>query len=306
MGSLITNEELTIQLEHHIPSCTELNIISAFVTKPAISWLSKLTAINEPLISIVGRFTPQDFIAGASSIDAIRTCLNNGYKVKALNNLHAKIYQIDQNIIFTGSANLTGKGLALVDEGNLESCTQVEACELSKKFINKILEAATEITCDILDKMEAFIDEFSLGDNISVESSWPESVMSKVTDIFVSDFPLSKPGLEANAYIFNPALEFAIIEKNQSDFEIAKRLFKRSKAYLWLKGIVVGNDGRRDLGFGQLSRLLHDALSDDPAPYRCDIKELQANLYDYIVKYATDEIIVYVPGRRSQVLKLIK
>ena len=51
---------------------------------------------------------------------------------------------------------------------------------------------------------------------------------------------------------------------------------------------------------------VHDALCDDPAPYRRDIKGIQANMYEYLALYASDEIEIYVPGRRSQILKIIK
>jgi hypothetical protein len=64
--------------------------------------------------------------------------------------------------------------------------------------------------------------------------------------------------------------------------------------------------GERDLGFGQVSQLLHSALSDDPAPYRRDIKDMQANLYKYVSLYAMDDIEIHIPGRRSEVLRLIK
>ncbi len=305
MSSLISNSELTTQLELHIPQCEELNLISAFVTQPAIRWLEALVTINQPTINLVGRFSPQDFIAGASDISAIRTCLNSGYQVKALSNLHAKIYQIDRDIIFTGSANLTGKGLSLVEHGNLESCTRVNACDTSKDFIEKIINAAITITGDILNKMEAYLDLYSTTESSSIPASWPTEVIPKTTDLFVSDFPLTKPGETTQAYIKNPSLEFAIIEASNADFSKTQHLFKQSKSYQWLKAQVIKNQGNRDLGFGQVSRLLHDTLCDDPDPYRSDIKELLSALYSYIKIYASDDISVYIPGSRSQVLRLL-
>ena len=72
-----------------------------------------------------------------------------------------------------------------------------------------------------------------------------------------------------------------------------------------MKEILTEHKGDRHPGFGQISSLLHDELCDDPAPYRRDIKDIQANLYEYLKLYASDEIEVYVPGRRSQVLRLV-
>ncbi|WP_191321738.1 phospholipase D-like domain-containing protein [Colwellia sp. C1TZA3] len=300
----MTSNELTASLEVEIPICQKLNIISAFVSKPAVIWLEKL--VDNTSVCIVGRFSPKDFIDGASSIDAVRKCLLSGYVVKCLPNLHAKIYQIDDELIFTGSANMTGKGLALVNDGNLEACTKVTPSDNTKAFIQRIINVSLNITVAMLNKMQKIIDEFEKVDSVKVPDTWPEDIMPKIKDIFVSDFPLSKPGNNHELYEVNPSLEFAVIEANTSNFTYDQTLFKSSKAYCWLKKILIEHTGDRDLGFGQVSSLLHDALCDDPAPYRRDIKGIQSNLYEYLTLYAFDEVEVYVPGRRSQVLKYIK
>jgi hypothetical protein len=303
MNHLMTSQELTATLEVYIPSCNNLNIISAFVSKPAVSWLEGL--IDSSFVSIVGRFSPKDFIEGASSIDAVRQCILSGYKVKCLPNLHAKIYQVDEDLIFTGSANMTGKGLALVNEGNLEACTKVTPSDSSKDFIKRIINVSVSLTIEMIDQMQEIIDDFSESNLLDIPNVWPEHIMPKIKDLFVSDFPLSKQGNNYEMYDVNPSLEFAIIEANKSNFTYAQSLLKNSKAYCWLKKILTEYKGDRDLGFGQISSLLHDELCDDPAPYRRDIKDIQANFYEYLALYASDEIEIYVPGRRSQVLRLV-
>lgn len=306
MTSLISNKELTIKLESCLPDSTKVNIISAFITKPAYRWLSELTKLNLPKITLVGRFLPKDFIDGASNLEAIRESLLSGYSVKALSNLHAKIYQVDNDLIFTGSANMTGKGLALIEECNLEACTKVTPSDESNAFIDKIINTSVELTLGRLDKMQAFIDELTFSTELGVPENWPEDIMPKIKDIFVSDFPFAKPGESCEIYQINPSLDFAIIESHEANFDYAQSLFKSSKAYTWLKTILLEHKGDRDLGFGQLSRILHDTLADDPAPYRRDIKDIQANLYKYIKLYVSDEIEIYIPGSHSEVIKLIK
>lgn len=306
MSSLISNTELTLQLEELLPNCQNLTIISAFMTQPATRWLGQLISNNKPRVLLIGRFTPIDFAKGASDLNALRGCIKNGYQVKALANLHAKIYQIDHNTIFNGSANLTGKGLALVNNGNLESCSRVNACEQSKAFINKIVESTTDLSLNTLDKMQAYLEQFDGADETDLPAVWPEEILPQTTELFVSDFPLGKPGVSLNEYQLNPSLPFAQIENAKDDFALSSILFKQTKAYRWLKKQIIENQSARDLGFGQISRLLHDALADDPAPYRQEIKDLQANLYFYLKLYASDEIEVYIPGRRSEVLRINK
>ncbi|MBF4236783.1 hypothetical protein PL85_06690 [Vibrio anguillarum] len=304
MSGLISNSELKAELEALLPHCNRLTIISAFMTQPATRWLSSLMTDNKPVVQLVGRFSPLDFIKGSSDLNALRDCVNNGYTVKALTNLHAKIYQIDEDIIFNGSANLTGKGLALVDISNLESCNKITACETSKAFINKIVTSAVELTDQTIDNMEEYLSNIELMNSSEHQMEWPEKIISLSKDLFVSDFPLSPPGSFANEYEVNPSLPFAQIENIREDFEVASTLFKKSKAYRWLIKQIIENKSDRDLGFGQVIRLLHDALTDDPAPYRKEVKDLQENFYSYLKLYANDELEIYVPGRKSEVLRL--
>lgn len=304
MSSLISNTDFTFQMESLLPTCSNLTIISAFMTQPATRWLGQLLFINKPKVQLVGRFTPTDFIRGASDLNALRECISNGYQIKALANLHAKIYQIDEDVIFTGSANLTGKGLALVNDGNLESCSQVSACKQSKGFIDNIVESATTLNIEMLDKMQAYLEQFAAVDEAEVPATWPEEIIPLTSKLFVSDFPLAPPGFFVKEYELNQSLPFAQVESVKADFYLAASTFKKTKAYRWIQKQIKKNQSGRDLGFGQISKLLHDDLADDPAPYRKEIKDLQVNLYSYIKLYAIDEIEVYMPGRRSEVLRL--
>lgn len=304
MSSLISNAELKSELEAILPNCNTLTVISAFMTQPATRWLSSLISENRPAVQLVGRFSPFDFIKGSSDLNALRDCINNGYTVKALTNLHAKIYQIDEDIIFSGSANLTGKGLALVDVSNLEACIKIKACEDSKSFISKIVDSAYELTAETIDAMERYISEIEQIDKPEIQMDWPENIISQSNDLFVSDFPLGAPGDFVKEYEVNPSLPFAQIENVRDDFELASTLFKKSKTYKWLVKQIRENKSDRDLGFGQVSRLLHDALADDPAPYRQQVKDLQVNLYSYLKLYASEELEIYIPGHRSEALRL--
>ncbi|WP_281222277.1 phospholipase D-like domain-containing protein [Photobacterium sanguinicancri] len=304
MTGIISNSELKEELEVIIPNCKKLNIISAFVTQPATRWLSQLVKGNCTSVQLIGRFTPFDFIQGSSDLSALRDCITKGYKVKALTNLHAKIFQVDEDMIFNGSANLTGKGLALVNDCNIEACNRVKASSNSKDFINKIISSASELTLEIIDEMERYIRSIKDTCKPELQMTWPEHVLQQSTELFVSDFPFEKPDNFAREYELNPSLPFAQIENAKDDKELASALFKQSKAYRWLKAQVCNNLSDRDLGFGQISRLLHDALADDPAPYRKEVKGLQENLYSYLRLYGGDELEIYIPGRRSEVIRI--
>lgn len=302
MSELLTSFELARVLERHIPSCDKLIIISAYVTKPAVRWLTNLTAQSSPDITIVGRFSPNDFILGASDIESLKGCINSGITIKALPNLHAKIYQIDTNKIFTGSANLTGKGLGLISEYNIESASELEATESNLKFIKNVVDNATQLDTALIEKMEVFINELLQCTTQTGPNTWPEGFMELSTQIFVTDFPLNSVNEPSLEYKLNPSLPFAILEQELLSENEKAALFKKTKVYKWLIATLKAN--REGIRFGELTHLIHKELADDPRPYRRDVKSLQSNLYRYIKCYASDEIEVYVPGQRSEYLKL--
>ena len=303
MSNLFSGDKLKTDLEVVLPSCKKLVVASAFISKVGFDWMDSLLTADCSNVSLIGRLIPSDFLSGASDFVTIKRAVQKGYHVKALLNLHAKIYQIDDDLIFNGSANLTGKGLAIVAESNYEACTRVEGCTESNLFIEKLVSAAVPITLLAIERMEIFLEKFESLDVVGVPATWPLDILPQPTDLLVSDFPLTQPGTTAYEYKLNPALPFAQIENTKGDFTLAGSLFKQTKAYQWIKAQIIENQSGRDLGFGQISRLLHDELADDPAPYRPEIKNLQANLYSYIKHYASDEIEVYIPGRRSEVVR---
>ncbi|TMO90386.1 phospholipase D family protein [Pseudoalteromonas ruthenica] len=305
MSKLVSGLSLRTELEKVLPSCEQLIVASAFVSFSGLQWLIDYLPQTNIKVIIIGRFLPTDFISGASDLCALREAIKNGYEVRALSNLHAKIYQIDNYLIFNGSANLTGKGLSIVAYGNLEACTRIENCEESKSFIARIVESATLLDGSTLEKMEKFLEQFKGSEVENTPASWPNNIISESTALFVSDFPLAQPGFFVKEYELNQSLPFAQVESVKTDFYLAVSTFKKTKAYRWLKEQIKKNQSGRDLGFGQISKLLHDELADDPAPYRQEIKTLQANLYSYIKLYASDEIEIYMPGKRSEVLKLM-
>ncbi|MGL4826571.1 MAG: hypothetical protein ACRC24_03660 [Vibrionaceae bacterium] len=177
VSGIISNAEFKSELETILPHCQNLTVISAFMTRPALSWLNKLIIKNKPTVTLVGRFTPSDFVKDISSLRALQVAVNKGYTVKALADLHAKIYQIDEHI-FTGSANFTGKWLAIDCEGNLEACHKIPVSDKSTNFINEIINSATELTAETLNRMDDYISDKDASKNFEELKAWPAEIFS--------------------------------------------------------------------------------------------------------------------------------
>jgi hypothetical protein len=300
---LLDGDELRSRLGELISSSTEIVIISAYITAPAIKWLDSL-GIQNKRITIVGRLSPGDLMSGASDLHALRDIVKSGWQLRHLTNLHAKIYLLDDYELFVGSANLTSNGLKLSGAGNIEAVLEKVAEEKDLIFIQKIIDSATAITHEALNKMEALILDASKDLNTHQGlQSWPDDIFPCTSLLLVSDFPLSSPNVRADEYVSNPSLPFAIINGLEGNTPQAAELFKKSKAFKWLLNTLLQAEDNQ-MYFGAITACLHNSVADDPAPYRRSVKDILSNLLLYIDYLKIEEIEITRPSH-SQLVRII-
>ena len=70
---------------------------------------------------------------------------NNNWTFKILNNLHAKVALFDDDILYIGSGNLTGKGMALVPVSNSELGVAVKQTSKDISLISKLVNQSTTV-----------------------------------------------------------------------------------------------------------------------------------------------------------------
>lgn len=307
MISILESESLRNSVTEELKSSQTVTLLSAYITGLGMNWFLRALPPQAVLV-VVGRFLPMDFIRGASDLNAVRMLLEQGHTVKSLSSLHAKIIYIDNKKVFLGSANCTGRGLGLVEHHNLEASVKLEVDEAGHELITGIVHVADEITFDTIEKMESYLSETGyLYDEIKkVSQEWPEEFYQKeeINELYVRDFPLAPLGEYSEVYDVFFESDYSKIYKLKRNKALAKAVFKSSCSYVWLIQLLSKDTNRDGVSFGKISSYLHDVLADDPAPYRRTVKDLQVNLYSYLVEYAGDVVEFYTPGQRSQFIKL--
>lgn len=303
MIDILDTNSLRKKVADELAVSYSVTLLSAYITVVGVDWLLSVIPKNAEL-TIVGRFSPRDLKSGASDIAAIRTLLDHGYTVKALSSLHAKIIAIDNETIFLGSANYTGRGLGLVDECNLEASVRLQLSPASKDFISSIVKYAFNIDFNILNKLEDYLSGLDIVFNDVKELEWPLTVFKKIESLFVKDFPFAPIGVYSELYTDFPGSDYFQIYLERNNELLSKHLFKNSDSYIWIIQLLSKDECRDGLSFGRLSSYIHDMLADDPAPYRKTVKDLQSNFYSYLKKYSSDVIEFYKPGTHSEFIKL--
>ncbi len=299
--SILDGGKLRHKLESALPQArSRITFISAYVTQSAIDWLSGFKPKNVDAY-IVCRLLPSDVLSGATQLSALIAALNKGIKVFCLHSLHAKIFAIDNETIYVGSANLTNNGLKIYGTGNLEACIKVPGNNLNLKFIQNILDSATSLDEESIRKMQDCID--SKATAIS-HDQWPEGVIKENEGIWVRDFFWTHSEKNKNNPELSHDLELLGLGSINNIQDILKENVLKTRCIKWLIKKLETEPGH-ELYFGSLSNILHDELKDDPIPYRKDVKSLLHNLLSYAVVYLPEIIEVSTP-RHSQKIRLIK
>ncbi len=297
---LIDGDKLRQKLEFALPHAKKtVAFISAYITQTAIDWFCNLLP---PCIEVrvICRLLPSDVLSGSSQLSALSTALEKGIRVSCLHSLHAKIYAIDDEIIYVGSANLTNNGLKIYGVGNLEASIKINASQPNLAFIDNICVSSTELDEEILKKMQSCID---LKESKIFFDKWPEGVLKEEEGIWVRDFFWTQPGTDENSLEQIHDFELLGIESFDSTKEALKLQVLKARCVRWLIGkLEVASEN--ELYFGTLTKILHDELKDDPSPYRKDIKSLLQNMLAYCEEYLKTEIEITKPSH-SQKIKLL-
>lgn len=225
-----------------------------------------------------------DFVAGASDLNALREALAAGWEVRISTAIHMKVYFFDEEMV-TGSSNLTSKGLALTPNSNEELNVKTKIDSSDIELADVIWEQAIPISEEDIEKMEEYLLNFDGAPASEIPLLWPEEILSKESrNMYCADFPQSS------------------FEKGCSSFSVKSYAdLSSSVPYQWLVKAVKDNGG--SINFGGLSARLHNDVYDDPVPYRREIKDLIANLLSY-VDALDDQLLQITRPRHSQIVSL--
>ena len=272
-------------------------IVSAFLTESGTKWLRRHipAAVS---CEIVVRWLPQDLICGASDTESWRLARSYGWGFRAQRRLHAKVYLVDSDVAFVGSANATRKGLVLDEAGNIEIGVGIVPTPIDVLTIESLVASAEPVSPELVGKIDEAVERLALEAEPCGWLDWPPEVwpqpntLSVPTKLCVSECLATDgswlessqvAGLESAiahdlSLLGLPALQSGSLEFWRGPLLAA---FQRTKEYGWLRQ-ALQQESTRSATFGRLSALLHDALIDDPRPYRSSVKQLLRNLLGWI------------------------
>lgn len=272
-------------------------VVSAFMTAHAIRWLRQHIPVNVPVYLVV-RWLPQDLLSGASDTESWRLANSYGWDFRAQRKLHAKVYLVDSSAALVGSANATTKGLALSQASNIEIGVETAPTPTDVASVESLVASAEPVSQALVDRIEVAVQQLARQSDPCELLDWPTEVWPQTatlavpTSLCVSEcFATDGSWLESGQAV---GLESAIahdlsllgFSANYRGSVASSRTLmldalRRTKGYGWLLQ-ALQQEPQRTASFGRLTALLHDALIDDPRPYRSSVKQLLMNLLGWV------------------------
>lgn len=291
----------------------ELIILSPYIKLDPLKLLLKELS-PEVKVIVVAKWKLSDLIFGSSDIEVFGYLKELGHSFYVNRKIHLKVIVKDNKEILLGSANITGSGLGLFEDSNIEAIAIDNLDEKYLPSIHSILRESILVDDNLFRKIKA---ELELYKEAKVEQ---DKVSKKLEKIEESIFVLDKKNILVDDFIFSssPVLLLNNLEtgnydeatkhdlvvlklketKNKVTLDILKQAFLSSEAYTWQK-----NNINKKVLFGKYSELLHNALVDSPKPYRKQVKELVASMFTWTKEFSNEFDIVKHTNTSSMVRK---
>lgn len=283
-----------------------LNICSAFIKYPAIDKLLSISPNNQGRVLV--RWQKYDLCIGSSDLSIYSILKDRGWKLYMDTSFHGKIYSLPGVGNLMGSANATNSGFSMSKEGNREVCTILPEGPKASAFIDHLFSCSTLVDGRLFELLAAEVEENKQAPTGSDE--WGINIIEKLhpvstSELLVCDFFKSNP--EVRSQDDSLAVDdFGLIGISSiADVprEVLRRKILQVKSISWLVGVLAKYP--EGIYFGELTALLHNALMEDPTPYRSTVKILLANSLGWLGLYCSDLVLIDRPNH-SQRIKLQK
>lgn len=293
--TVLFSDEIFAQIVSEIKKAkTEICVISAFCKESILETFEKNISSSIKNKRLMVRFRLADLVSGATDVSIYPYCKSHGWSFYIDLDMHAKTYIFDRKRCILGSANATNKGLGLSEHFNMELSKFFDLENTDYPKINALFDKALLCTDDLYERMKNDLDNVSRqkGEKLG----WSDDVMEffddKITSLFSYELPQSNK-IE-NDFSFLD-IEEKVITKTK-----LKNIFRKSKAFRWLKNVLKAQE-KQEIYFGQLTALLHNNLVEDPKPYRKDVKLLLQNLLAWTDVLAKDVIEIDQPNHSQRI-----
>lgn len=296
--TLLLNSQLKTYLKNEIGSAKKsLFFMSAFIKNDAL--IELLDIVDRKQLSdvtIVSRWRIDDLTCGASDIEIYEYIKKNNWQLFINDHMHFKLYLIDDETLFIGSANITQKGLGISGEPNDECSIQIIPETIDIVRLKQYLNDCCMITDEIYEKMKNHL--LTIDNKAQSSNNWPTDISQLIqkkdcNHLWVNDLLFNSPinFLKKEGEYINHdynLLNFSI-KDDSSDLSSLSQRIKQTSLWKWLFELLDRSENEY-VRFGEITAKLHNSLLDDPKPYRKTVKNFVSNIFEWVRYLNPDDI----------------
>jgi hypothetical protein len=302
MYEIIYHDQIKPVLEREFTNVKDnLQVISAYCTTNALAYVDSIIHNAPSAKKIMVRFHLDDILNGATDFSIYEYCKKHNWDVYIKLDLHAKTFIFDKKRWIVGSANLTSRGIGLINNSNMEMAVLADVDENEFEKINALFNAATLLTDDIYELMTDQLGNKTFENNN--KSTWDIDILdllnNKIVTVFTHDFVKS----QSPNHLLDDDYELLQLSKGKIDKNELRSSFITTIGFKWLVQTLKSANNQQ-LYFGNITVLLHKALVNDPRPYRKEVKDLLVNLLSWIQELDIDNVKIERPNH-SQLISLV-
>lgn len=287
-SNIFVNEDFRLRLEEQTKKLSSnLVIYSAFVKINALKWLADLIP-SSTMVQIIARWQVNDLVVNASDIEAYSFCKNMGWQFGIQNTLHSKVFIFDKTTIFVGSANLTDRGLSISKNGNIEIGTILDANIQDLSKLDKLAGDVIWLNDNLFEHIYKHIN--GIKENTQNNISWSKElklILEKpINFLWINELFWTSPDEILNPNLDNKDHQHDIdlldLDIQYLSPQLIDQKFINSNAYKFLLNQIENSDENKHKNFGWVTHLFHNAVLDDPPPYRSSIKHYVKSLFAWL------------------------
>lgn len=294
-----------------VTNSNDITIFSAYITTSEIEELN----INANISRIIVRWDIEDLCRGSSDLKLYSYCKKNNILLYRNTRIHLKSIWDNQNKLFTGSANITGKGIGSVGEFNFELNSIIDNLSIDDLiYLNQIIQSSQHVDDDLYFEIENLVNSFE--ENKLDYPTLPTQRAYK-DSFLLSEFPQThSPEEFLNAYSsrenlniveeINFACDYAtyelikgIREGDIIDFLMEK--FNDHKIPIEFKRFII-NSPSQSLRYGEVVEWIKKNTTSTPTPSSWEIKtkRIANNLINWVCYF--DENYKYSRPKYSEII----
>jgi hypothetical protein len=309
MTLLYSGENLFEQLQNLVAESENLLMISPYIKATVLNdLLSKKSRKSNA--TIITTWYPEDILKGVSDLETYEVTKKYNCPLLLNQRIHLKAYLNYNQSGIIGSANLTQKGLGLVDHYNYEAAAIVDLELTDRLYFDRIIEEGILVTDSLFNSVKKQLAEVKLPDEAPLEFQFDFTganylltslPMIQSVDVLYKIYcsPDSYTQHEQQCAMADLRRYKIVVNKMNRDVFL-KNIKKSFFDHPFIKDILAyNNSGERNgiIGrrFGDLRQWIKDNTTTVPVPVSPEVNEPLNNVLNWVVELSLD-YEKYQPG----------